>query len=576
MTPDDRSRPTASFFFSSSELFPIELLLKQACSGLKEISYGVPHFKGGRMDSSNSENYAEARRARHTRHDVYSDKNNLLHGEKSQIDDAGSGPNSPSDVRSGHRRAESSSVRRRPKVRSRKQHASSDGLPLLLAEERSASDSGQGYDKRSKQSGQKAKTAQGASAREPSSSRPMFRGSPSLSSGGSANSPTARKTKTAQGASPRESFSTPMFRATRSPSGGSPNSPAAQYKASIRQQRDQIASQYKRYSGQLKEFRTLMCDRPDAEKIDRFIKSIFKQGHKPRSNVIMLAALTTPIEDINNYVNEAHFDTAIGLYKKYSNKDLAGKLERASPEKYFRVRQHLLTLMYKKLTEEDRKRIKETSFMIYKEALKTPMPALHAAIYSGNATAVGAYLKAVLKYAPRSERLELLEMKDEYGRSALHTALIHGSPEVIQTYMDAIIASDLPHQTKMNMFYANRTDGVGAFYLTMGAGNTKRAEVFIKSVLKWGIQSNEQMSLLLSGRDPVYFSIPSNKGRISNFYRSRRGIFPKLKDGFPANGRLLARFTNKHETVAMFDALVKSALSLEREAKKVLLTNCNL
>jgi hypothetical protein len=502
-----------------------DLLPRQDCFDSKEISYGISQLKGGRMDGYDSSTPTRTEKSMWP--DAYSEKKSLLHelGE----DDVGSGPNCRSDGISAHKKPESGVVRRSLKVRLKKQPGSSESFPLLLVE--------QDNDKRSTQSGQKTKTAQGASGREsPSSTTPMFRAIPSANSGASATSATAPP------------------------------------KSADRQHHHQNALQRKTPDDRMKELRALMCGNQDAAGIDRCIKSVFEARLDADNTAGVLRAMTTPtVENINDHVNEVYFNTAANLYKQYSDKDLSGKLERAAQKyakskKYYRVRQHLLNVIYKKLTLEDRKTLKETSFEAYDAAVKNDLSTLHAAIRSGNATAVDAYIRAVLKYAPRDQMVRLLEMKDKYGRSALHTAMLSGSPEVIETYMKAIIKSSLPHKTKLDIFFADRADGAGAFYLAMGAGDKERAEAFIKVVLGWGVTSDVQANLLHCFHDKPDSLKSTANLRLLKLSRSRSFFFPR-KITIPYSARGLAIFTKKQEAVAMYDNLVKNAPTLDRDAK---------
>jgi hypothetical protein len=430
---------------------------------------------------------------------------------------------------SAHKKSESGVVRRSLKIRSGKQRGSSDSSPLLLAE--------QDNDNPSTRSRQKTKTAQGASKREsPYSTMPMYRVSPSASNGASAHSPTA----------PR--------------------------KSAEEQQHHQNGLRLEGIYDHMEKLRALMCESQDADAIDRSIKAVFDARLDANLTAGVLKVMLNPkVENIKDHVNEVYFNTAANLYKKYSDKDLAGKLERAAQKyakskKYYRVRQHLLNVIYKKLTLEDRKTLKETSFEAYDAAVKNDLSALHAAIRSGNATAVNAYIRAVLKYAPQDQIVSLLEMKDKYGRSALHTAMLSGSPEVIRTYMKAIINSSLPRQTKLDIFFANRDDGAGAFYLAMGAGDKERAEAFIKVVLGWGITSDQQANLLHCYHEKTELLESTTNPYLHKLSRSR-SFFPR-KIKIPYSARGIAIFTKKQEVVAMYDSFVKNAPTLDRAAKR--------
>jgi hypothetical protein len=481
-------------------------------------------------DSSTS-----TRMAKFSRHDTYSEKKSLL--LESREGDARSGPNSQSDGMSAHKDSESGVVRRSLKIRPREQHGSSDNSPLLLAE--------QGNDERSK-SGQKTKTAQGASGREPpSSAMPMFRAIPSASSNASANSPTA----------PHKS-------------------------ADRHHRRHRNALQSTSPGDHTKELRALMCGSQDAAEIDRCIRSVFEARLDANGTAEMLRAMTTPaVENINDHVNEVYFNTAANLYKKYSDKDLAGKLKYAEEKyakskKYYRVRQHLLNVIYKKLTLEDRRILKETSFKAYDAAAKSGLSALHAAIRSGNATAVRAYIKAVLKYAPQDQAVSLLEMKDRYGRSAFYTAMMSGTPEVIRAYMNSIIPAKINRETKFDIFHAKRNDGTGAFYLTMGTGNKERAAVFIGIILCWGnISSDEQAYMLRGEHDNGKLLKSATNPRIYELRRSPYICRKGRKYWFPGVARGLAASMKKNEAVAMFDQMIKDAPFLDNDARRWLRSN---
>lgn len=187
----------------------------------------------------------------------------------------------------------------------------------------------------------------------------------------------------------------------------------------------------------------------------------------------------------------------------------------------------LMRKMQKRLTEEERKFIKDQT-KIYHDLLENSgLPALHIAIKNESTLLVSAYLKAVMAFAPFEIKNQVIQARrQDRPMQAFYYAMTHSSVNMVKIFIEEILHSEfLFLADKMEILHArmpdtleNGTYGVSAFYMAMYFGDPLgTADIFMSTLLGWDpnceILQHSRMKLdLLSANKSYYYSDCAKKG----------------------------------------------------------------
>lgn len=249
-------------------------------------------------------------------------------------------------------------------------------------------------------------------------------------------------------------------------------------------------------------FRALLLNgNADVESVTRAVRRVLGSNADFDDKYVELQALdTAPLTvKLPVYIENYYFATA----NEYLN-DASPEKTRSLPDgeqlmaekkRYYKT----LSLIHKKLPEDKVKELKEKTKEEYDKALNSTLPAVHAAIMNDNVKKVEAYLEAVLdpnNGLSSNEAMKLISMPHK-GKSAFYRALIRGTPDMIRTFIETILASKLDETHKIDLLLARReSDNFGAFYIAMSSRNPERVKAFMESVLTSNLLSKDKEKLL--------------------------------------------------------------------------------
>ena len=272
-----------------------------------------------------------------------------------------------------------------------------------------------------------------------------------------------------------------------------------------------------------KRLRALLLDsNGDAAEVTKAVRKVFASNASFDDKRILLQAMeTTPLTDaLPAYVEEFYFEKA-DVYLKEQNPDKARHLpdmERLRTEKkpYYKT----LSRIHKELPAEKVAALRKETKEAHDKVLNSTLPAVHAAIMSNNVAMVKAYLNAVL--APDNglssiQAMELISMPHE-GRSAFYRALMRGTPEMISTFFETILASKLDETHKVDLLLARReSDNFGAFYIAMSSRNPERVKAFMEAVLTSNLLLKNKEKLLRCKKE-LGKGAAASRNKISKIY----------------------------------------------------------
>jgi hypothetical protein len=226
----------------------------------------------------------------------------------------------------------------------------------------------------------------------------------------------------------------------------------------------------------------------DVESVTQAVRRVLGSNADFDDKYAVLEALdTAPLTvKLPVYIENYYFATA----NEYLN-DASPEKTRSLPDgeqlmaekkRYYKT----LSLIHKKLPEDKVKELKEKTKEEYDKALNSTLPAVHAAIMNDNVKKVEAYLEAVLDPSnglSPDEVTKLISMPHK-GKSAFYRALIRGTPDMIRTFIETILASKLHETHKVDLLLARReSDNFGAFYIAMSSRDPERVRAFMEAVL---------------------------------------------------------------------------------------------
>ena len=194
-------------------------------------------------------------------------------------------------------------------------------------------------------------------------------------------------------------------------------------------------------------------------------------------------------------INWLYFDTVVKMYAQCKDSNVKGLLKDliAAPEKMrLAEREKALDIAHSYLTNDQRAELKKICKARHDKVVNSRNTALQVAIRDNKWGRVFEYVEGVLKYAPASQRMKLLEARadtdkgESQGESAFSRILINAPLDYVQKFMESICYSQLPLGEKFEILYALRYDDyMPAFQLLAGLGYTDRVVRYIETLEKW-------------------------------------------------------------------------------------------
>lgn len=317
------------------------------------------------------------------------------------------------------------------------------------------------------------------------------------------------------------------------------------------------------------QMRALMLDSTDTEKMKGAIVNVLESSLAFDEKLERLKCETTPLaESVENFIAESCYTEARNLYlKKASNKKASNKKESNKKESvptYNEVADDA-EAYYKIFREKFEKILDPTEIeainikakKVMDNVRASQLPAMHVNAINCNWVRINAYLQSVLAYCnvlPLEQLTAFVELAAN-GATLFQRAMVRGTKQIVQGYMSAILASALPHSTRIALLEARRPlDGLGAFYLAMSTGNQDQAEFFIEGILNSTLKAEAKIGLLQCAKNPL-----PEKGNLST------EALKQWKRAAPT-ARAEAERMKHYRLVGRFDFLIeRSNLTLDQK-----------
>jgi hypothetical protein len=261
------------------------------------------------------------------------------------------------------------------------------------------------------------------------------------------------------------------------------------------------------------QLRKLLCGIADVEDIKTFVHQVLDSDRSLKDKIAVLEGRTEPLPSTyGQYESFSHmyYDRLKGAYCDKWDISRADFPDYSSHKKDEKRIDEALATFSRGLPKQTVQEYKEEFNAVRAAFQQSRLPALQVAILTNKASAVGAYVEAVLDYygsmlsedLPLDSLVGLLEFRSE-GKPAFYTAITEASPKVIASYVHAVLSSRLPEETKIDILDARSGPGrFGGFYVAMSSADKGRVSAFMTEVLESKtISSDSKANLLRCQKD---------------------------------------------------------------------------